>query len=123
MRVVSWNVNGLRSCGAKGFVPWLEAAQAYLVGVQEVRARHEQLPGPLRSPAGWHVAVQSAERPGYSGVALYARRAPDDLTTTLGEPRFDLEGRLQVARFGRLVVANVYFPNGNGTGRDNGRIP
>lgn len=123
MRVVSWNVNGLRSCEAKGFRRWLDGSGADVVGLQEVRARPEQLPEHVVRPPGWHVHVQPAERPGYSGVALYARRPPDDLSTSLEEPRFDVEGRLVVARFGRLVVANAYFPNGNGVERDNSRIP
>jgi exodeoxyribonuclease-3 len=123
MRVLSWNVNGLRSCASKGFRGWLDAAGADVVGVQEVRARPEQLPAAVTQVDGYSLAVQPAERLGYSGVGLYARSAPDDLLTTLGETRFDLEGRLQLARFGRLVIANVYFPNGNGAERDNSRIP
>jgi exodeoxyribonuclease-3 len=123
MRVLSWNVNGLRACGAKGFRRWLDRSGAEIVGVQEVRARPEQLPRRLRAPAGWHTHFSSAERPGYSGVGLYARRTPDALDTTLGRPHFDAEGRLQLARFGRLVVANAYFPNGNGKDRDNSRVP
>jgi exodeoxyribonuclease-3 len=123
MRIVSWNVNGLRACGARGFRRWLEAAGAELVGVQEVRARTEDLPRRLAAPRGWHTHFTPAERAGYSGVGLYARRAPDAVETALGRPRFDAEGRLQLARFGRLVVANVYFPNGNGRERDNSRVP
>jgi exodeoxyribonuclease-3 len=123
MRVLSWNVNGLRACEQRGFSTWLAGAGAEVVGVQEVRARPEQLPPSVAAAPGWHVAVTPAARPGYSGTALFARREPDDLITSLGEPRFDLEGRLQVARFGRLTVANVYFPNGNGKERDNSRIP
>jgi len=123
MRVLSWNVNGLRSCAAKGFGPWLAASGADVVGVQEVRARPEQLPPEVAAPPGWHLSVNAGERPGYSGVALYSKVEPDELVTHLGDPRFDVEGRLQLARFGRLVVANVYFPNGKGTQRDNSRIP
>jgi len=123
MRVVSWNVNGIRACEGKGFSKWLAGSKAEIVGVQEVRATHEQFPDPLRALDGWHTHVVAGERAGYSGVALFARREPDDVETSLREPRFDREGRLQIARFGRLVVANAYFPNGNGTERDNSRIP
>ncbi len=123
MRIVSWNVNGLRACARKGFARWLARSGAGIVGLQEVRALPEQLPAGLRSPRAWHAAFAVAERPGYSGVALYARRAPDRLETALGAPRFDREGRLLIGHFGRLAVANVYFPKGSGPQRDNSRVP
>jgi len=123
MRIVSWNVNGLRACDAKGFRRWLDRSGADVVGVQEVRARSEDLPRRLAAPRGWHTHFSPAERAGYSGVGLFARRAPDALDSALGKHSFDAEGRLQLARFGRLIVANVYFPNGNGKQRDNSRVP
>ncbi|RMG14028.1 MAG: exodeoxyribonuclease III [Deltaproteobacteria bacterium] len=123
MRVVSWNVNGLRAAARKGFLDWLHGSGADVVGVQETRCLPEQLDPELLSPPGFWSQLVPAQRKGYSGVALYARRPPDTIATELGEARFDAEGRLQVARFGRLVVANVYFPNGNGTQRDNSRVP
>ncbi|MCP4244923.1 MAG: exodeoxyribonuclease III [bacterium] len=123
MRVVSWNVNGLRACERKGFGRWLSRARTEIVGLQEVRAREDQLPDSVRAPRGWHTHFVHAERPGYSGVGLYSRRQPDAVETSLGENRFDREGRVQFARFGRLWVANVYFPKGSGTQRDNSRVP
>jgi len=123
LRIVSWNVNGLRACGRKGFAAWLAQSGADVVGVQEVRARLEDLPDALRTPAGWHAHFVAAERPGYSGVGLFSRRPPDAVETSLGVPRFDCEGRLQLARFGRLALANVYFPKGSGSLRDNSRVP
>jgi exodeoxyribonuclease-3 len=123
MRIVSWNVNGLRACAKKGFSRWLSGSEAEVVGLQEVRARLDDVPEGLRCAPGWHVHVHAGERAGYGGVGLFARRPPDDVDVSLGESRFDREGRLQVARFGRLSVANVYFPNGNGKDRDNSRIP
>ena len=123
LRIVSWNVNGLRACAKKGFARWLSRSRAEIVGLQEVRALPEQLPKNLAAPRGWHVHYQPAERPGYSGVGLFSRRAPDRVETSLGEPRFDSEGRLQIARFGRLAVLNAYFPKGSGSKRDNARVP
>lgn len=123
MRVVSWNVNGLRSVHKKGFERWLAGARANVVAVQEVRAQAEQLPEELRKPKRWRTHFASAVRPGYSGVGLFARAEPDDVETTLGVKEMDAEGRLQVARFGRLTIVNGYFPNGNGKNRDNSRIP
>lgn len=123
MRVVSWNVNGLRACARKGFVEFLAGAAADVVGLQEVRAFPDQLDEPVRRPPGWHAYFAPAERPGYSGVALYARRPADAVETGLGDRRFDAEGRFIVARFGRLRVASVYFPKGSGRDRDNSRVP
>jgi exodeoxyribonuclease-3 len=123
LRIVSWNVNGLRSCASKGFASVLARSRATLFGVQEVRAAEATLPTPLARPRGWHSAFFPAERPGYSGVGLYSRLLPDALETKLGEARFDAEGRLQIVRLGGLVVANVYFPNGSGKERDNSRVP
>jgi exodeoxyribonuclease-3 len=121
-RVLSWNVNGLRACAKKGFVPWLKRSGASIVGLQEVRARPEDLPPEVASLRRWHARWCPAERKGYSGVGLLSRREPDSVETSLGDPRFDAEGRLQLARFGRLVVANGYFPKGSGKDRDNSRV-
>jgi exodeoxyribonuclease-3 len=123
VRVVSWNVNGLRAAHKKGFERWLSKARANVVAVQEVRAQAEQLPEELRAPTRWRTHFSSAVRPGYSGVGLFSRQAPDDVDTVLGMKEMDAEGRLQVARFGRLTIVNAYFPNGNGKNRDNSRIP
>jgi exodeoxyribonuclease-3 len=123
VRIASWNVNGLRACHQKGFLRWLRRCEADVVGLQEVRARAEQLPRPLARPRDWHVHVVCAERPGYSGVALYSRAPADALETSLEAPALDGEGRVQLARFGALTLVNAYFPNGNGKERDNSRIP
>jgi exodeoxyribonuclease-3 len=123
VRVVSWNVNGLRSAHKKGFQRWLSRARANVVAVQEVRAQAEQLPDELREPRRWNTHFVSALRPGYSGVGLFSREEPDDVDTKLGVKEMDAEGRLQVARLGRLTIVNAYFPNGNGKNRDNSRIP
>jgi exodeoxyribonuclease-3 len=122
-RILSWNVNGLRACARKGFGDWLRRSRAEIVGLQEVRASEDQLPAELRAPRRWHTRFVQAERPGYSGVAIFSRRKPDAVETALGVARFDVEGRLQIGRFGRLALANVYFPKGSGKQRDNSRVP
>jgi exodeoxyribonuclease-3 len=122
-RAVSWNVNGIRAVAKKGFLDWLAAENADVVGLQETRAELAQLDPALSAPNGWHFAIAPAEKKGYSGVGLYSRRAPDQLESSLGIPEFDAEGRLQIARFGSLTIANAYFPNGSGKNRDHSRIP
>jgi len=122
-RIYSWNVNGIRAATQKGFVDWLGRSRAAIVGIQEVRAQPDQIPDEVRRLRRWHQHYTAPERKGYSGVGLLSRIKPDNVETSLGEERFDLEGRLQLARFGRLVIANGYFPNGSGRDRDNSRIP
>ena len=123
MRIVSWNVNGLRACAKKGFLDALARSEADILGIQEMKAFESQLPDEVRSPAGWHTRFVAAERAGYSGIGLFTKTAPDRSEDSLGEPRFDVEGRYQLARFGRTVVVNAYFPNGSGKERDNSRVP
>ena len=123
MRIVSWNVNGLRACAKKGFLDLLGRSKADVVGVQEVRAFEHQLPDAVGSPEGWCTHFVAAERAGYSGVGVYSRATPDRVEDSLGDPRFDVEGRYQLVRFGKVVVVNAYFPKGSGKDRDNSRVP
>jgi exodeoxyribonuclease-3 len=123
MRIRSWNVNGLRAVMTKGFPRWLKATSPDIVGVQEVRAQPEQLDAEMKMLRGHHVHISAAERKGYSGVGLISRFPPDSVETKLGVAEFDVEGRVQMARFGKLLVVNVYVPNGNGKMRDNSRVP
>jgi len=123
VRIVSWNVNGLRACATKGFGKFLEASKADVVGIQEVRAFPEQLDAPTRSPRGWFASFSAGERAGYSGVAVYSRVEPDRVETSLGDRRFDTERRLLIAQFGRTSVVTAYFPKGSGKERDNSRVP
>ena len=120
---MSWNVNGLRACVRKGFLDFLEASEADIVCVQEVRAFAHQLEPQVLAPEGWHSNFSAGERPGYSGVGIYSRQAPTRVETSLGDARLDIEGRMIVVHFGRMAVASVYFPKGSGRDRDNSRVP
>ena len=121
LRLFSWNVNGLRACGRKGFLDWLRETKPDVLGLQETRALPEQLEEPLREPEGYQTHFHPAERKGYSGVALYTRIAPESVVLGgLGEPRFDDEGRLIVADYGDILFYTGYFPNG---GNDLSRVP
>jgi exodeoxyribonuclease-3 len=124
VQIRSWNVNGLRAVMRKGFSRWLKQTAPDIVGLQEVRARHEQLANELKRlrARDYHVHISAAERKGYSGVGLLSRMAPDRVETALAQ-EYDVEGRVQIARFGKLTVVNVYVPNGNGKMRDNSRVP
>ena len=120
-KIVSWNVNGIRAALRKGFADWAEGNSADVIGLQEVRAQEELAVGEL-SKFRPYVHVVAAEKKGYSGVGLLAKTTPS-MTTNLGVEAFDAEGRVQLARFGELTIANIYFPNGSGKNRDNSRIP
>ncbi|MDZ4693754.1 MAG: exodeoxyribonuclease III [Deltaproteobacteria bacterium] len=123
LTISSWNVNGLRACVSKGFLTWLNNSGGQVVGLQEVRAFANQLPPELQAPQDWNPYYAAGVRPGYSGVGMLCRDKPDDVGSGLGIPEFDVEGRFQWLRFGKLVVANGYFPKGSGKERDNSRVP
>ena len=124
MRIVSWNVNGLRALHKKGvFLKFLKSCKADVVTLQETRCLESQLLPQVLKPRGWHSYFSAAERLGYSGVAIYSRQPADRIITELPEPRFNDEGRYLIARFGRISIASIYFPNGAGKDRDNSRVP
>lgn len=111
MRVITLNVNGIRSAAKKGFFTWLEQQRADVVCLQEIKAHPEQLDA-LFFPADYHAYFFAAERKGYSGVALYCRRKPDRIIQGLGWETADREGRYLQADFGNLSIASLYMPSG-----------
>jgi len=116
----SWNVNGLRAAARKGFLDWLYTAQPAVLGVQETKCHPDQLDAEVRRPEGYFSYFASAERKGYSGVALYTRHEPLEVSTGFGIPEFDNEGRTIVAEYADFVLIVAYFPNGS---RDHSRVP
>lgn len=126
MRIVSWNVNGIRACVRNGLIDFLSSAQADVVCMQEVRALTNQLPAQIKDLNDWFYRLHSADpsfKKGYSGVAIFAREEPLFMyDTTLGSS-YDREGRFICFEWENLVVASVYFPNGSGKNRDNSRVP
>lgn len=113
MRVISLNLNGIRSAHAKGFHAWLARQRADVVCLQETRAQCDQLAREIRAPGRWHAYFLDAEKKGYSGVALFSRVEPDAVIKGLGWNECDREGRYLQADFGRLSVASVYLPSGS----------
>ncbi len=112
LKIVSWNVNGIRAAEKKGFLRWLAETDAGIVALQETKASPQQLSPALREPPGFHAAWSAAERKGYSGVVTFSREEPLALSRGLGDVRFDSDGRVLVSTFPDLVFFNVYFPNG-----------
>ena len=112
-RIVTCNVNGLRSAASKGFMDWLEEAGPDLVCLQEVKAHEADLPEPLLRPAAWHATFHCAQTKGYSGTALYAKKAPLRVRTGFGSREFDDEGRYVEAEYANVTVISAYFPSGS----------
>jgi exodeoxyribonuclease-3 len=113
MRVITLNCNGIRSAASKGFLAWLARQRADVVCLQEVKAHEADLPAKLASPAGWHAYFHTAAKRGYSGVAIFSRRAADRVSKGLGIAEIDAEGRYIEAAFGEVSVASVYLPSGS----------
>ncbi len=121
MRIITLNVNGLRSAAAKGFAAWMRRQKADVVCLQEIKAREEDLPRSLLAPRGLHAFFHPAERRGYSGVAIYAAREPDKVTLGLGIRDIDAQGRFLQADFGSLSVVSLYLPSGSSGGEAQAR--
>jgi exodeoxyribonuclease-3 len=114
MKIISFNANGIRSAATKGFFEWLRPQKADVVCLQETKAQEDQLVDPMFRPDGHHCFYRDAStKKGYSGVAIYSRREPDEVRTALGWAPFDDEGRYIEARYGKLSVVSLYVPSGS----------
>ena len=115
MRVISLNVNGIRSAERKGLSRWLSKAAGPwdVLCVQELKAGHDDIPETLRAPQGAAAFFHPAQKKGYSGVGLYSRRAPDKVREGFGHKEFDGEGRYLQADFGNLSIISLYQPSGS----------
>ena len=113
MRVITLNVNGIRSAAAKGVVRWLAAQRADVVCLQEIKCQELDLDAQAHNLKTFSSCYAFAEKKGYSGVALMSRRAPDEVARGFASREFDAEGRYVEARFGNLWVISVYMPSGS----------
>lgn len=113
MKIITFNVNGIRSAQRKGFFKWLKKEKADVVCIQETKAQVHQLDEEALAPAGYHGFFNDAEKKGYSGVALYCRKPPDRVHNKLGWGHADNEGRYLQADFGKLSVVSIYLPSGS----------
>ena len=113
LRIITLNLNGIRSAYRKGFAQWLARQRADVVCLQEVKAQEQDLDESMLEPKGWHAFFNCAEKKGYSGVALYSRSEPDKVSRGFGSREFDPEGRFLRADYGRLSVISVYLPSGS----------
>ncbi len=112
MKITTWNVNGIRAVLKKDALAWVEAEQPDVLCLQEVKAFREQVPQADDFLAGYQGYWNSAERAGYSGVAVYSKDQPVEVSYGLGDDRFDHEGRVIRVRYPDFLLYNIYFPNG-----------
>lgn len=112
MKLISWNVNGLRAAEKKGFIDYALSSEADVICLQETKALPEQLSQALHHIDGYHARFNGAERKGYSGTAIYSRIKPQSVNNGLGIEEFDREGRVQIADYADFLLYNIYYPNG-----------
>jgi exodeoxyribonuclease-3 len=113
LRIITVNLNGIRSALAKGFPQWLAQQNADVVCIQEVKAQEADLADLALIPEGFHGHYHCAAKKGYSGVALYSRVKPTAVGCGFGVEEFDAEGRFLRADFDKVTVISVYFPSGS----------
>ena len=113
MKIITLNLNGIRSAARKGFLEWLPRQRADVICVQEIKAQAADMTDELLAPGGYRGHFHYAGKKGYSGVGIYSKIAPDRVAAGLGVADIDAEGRYLRADFGKLSVISVYLPSGS----------
>jgi exodeoxyribonuclease III len=113
MRIITVNLNGIRSAASKGFYEWLAQQDADIVCLQELKSQEADMTGRMLAPPGYHGYFHYAEKKGYSGVGLYSREQPQQVIAGLGIAEFDAEGRYLCADFASFSVVSLYLPSGS----------
>lgn len=112
MKIFSWNVNGMRAALKKGLLDWINKEQPDILCIQESRVNDDQLPKKAKNVDGYHFFLNSGEKKGYSGTAVYYKEEPNKILTGLPDERFNDEGRTIIMEYDDFVLFNIYFPNG-----------
>ena len=112
MKIVSYNLNGIRAAMSKGLLDWLGQYNPDVFCIQESKAQPEQIDLLAFEELGYHAYLHSAEKKGYSGVGIFSKQVPDRVVAGMGNPRYDSEGRVLRADFGDISVLCVYIPSG-----------
>ncbi len=112
MKLISYNVNGIRAAITKGLLSFIEEEQPDVFCIQESKAQPEQIDTLAMQEMGYHSYIHSAEKKGYSGVCIFSRRRPDRVVAGMNNSRYDSEGRVLRADFGDLTIVSVYVPSG-----------
>ena len=112
-KIISYNINGIRAALKKGLDIWIDSSEADIVCLQEIKARPEQFDTKVFNHIGYNCFINSAEKPGYSGVAILSKIKPDHIEMGCGIEKIDFEGRVIRADFANYSVMSVYFPSGS----------
>jgi exodeoxyribonuclease-3 len=112
MKLISWNVNGVRAVVKKGFLDWLEEEKPDIVCLQETKAHVDQLTSEILTDHGYHTYWHSGKKRGYSGVATFCKDEPLYVQEGLGIEKYDDEGRVIITEHENFLLYNIYFPNG-----------
>lgn len=112
MKIVSYNLNGIRSAMSKGLLNWLRTENPDVFCIQESKAQPEQIDTLAMQELGYHSYIHSAEKKGYSGVCIFSKQVPDRVEAGMGIPAYDSEGRVLRADFGDITIVCVYIPSG-----------
>ncbi|MBK8845816.1 MAG: exodeoxyribonuclease III [Bacteroidetes bacterium] len=113
MKIITYNVNGIRAAITKGWMDWLKSTQADIVCLQEIKAQPEQLDLPAFEKLGYHHYWHAAEKKGYSGVCILTKQKPDKVEVGCNIKDYDMEGRVLRADYGDVSVISVYVPSGS----------
>ena len=111
-KIYSYNVNGIRAAINKGFLDWLKQESPDIISIQETKAHKDQVDTQLLDELGYHHTWFSAEKKGYSSVAVFTKDKPDHIETGIGIEKYDKEGRTIRTDFGDITIVNSYFPSG-----------
>ena len=111
MKLISWNVNGIRAVVGKSFLQQFDSMDADIFCIQETKAQDDQVAEALSSLSGYHIHSNSAEKKGYSGVAIISKKEPISIINDIGIIDHDMEGRVITAEFDSFYLVNVYVPN------------
>ena len=116
LRLISWNVNGIRASHKKGLLNWFKKEKPDMLCLQETKAHPDQLVEELKNVDGYDSYFSSAEKKGYSGVVTYTKLKPKIFQQGVGIKKFDSEGRFIITEFEEFILFNIYFPNGKASG-------
>jgi len=112
MKLISWNVNGLRACVTKGFISFLDTYDPDIIGIQETKLQYANIPSEIHALQSHYTYWSFAEKAGYSGVGLFSKKQPKNTSYTIDDERFNGEGRIIRADYDDFTLLNIYFPNG-----------